>query len=164
MFKKRLIKTFLCSLVGLILLAFGVSKAIADADIVISVFSPGRATIEQDLNRKIKVKVANVGDVTTGSFSVDIILSTDTTAPIEFATYDPYFSEDVLLLGGREFIENLRPGQVKYVRLNGSNRIPLDTPTGILYIGVVADPGESVTEETEDNNVDFTPIRIRQQP
>ena len=148
-----------------IVLAFFYSPTMAgaeEADIAISVFCrPNKASIGTELGRKIMVKVANVGTVETGGFHVDIVLSTDTTAPIAYAPYDPYFREDVLLLGGREYVSNLRPGQVKKVRLHGTNKIPLDTPKGVLYIGVIADPGKSVTEVTEDNNLDFHPIRIK---
>jgi len=44
--------------------------------------------------------------------------------------------------------------------LNGSNRIPADTPPGDYYIGVVVDSGNVVKELNENNNIATFPIKI----
>ncbi len=93
--------------------------------------------------------------------AVDIILTSKATYPVPapYAIYSPNYSDNVLLLGGREHISFSGPGTVN-VKLNGTNTIPADTPTGNYYLGAVIDAGNKVAETNEKNNVFFCRLRV----
>jgi len=130
-------------------------------DLRISIKCPGRAIAGQNLKETIKVVVKNAGKTAASNFSVDLIISKNASAPMKFAVYSASFKEDALLLGGREFIKYLGPGKTIVVKLNGNNRIPVNTPTGSYFIGAIVDPGNSVPEFNEKNNMDFCSMRIK---
>jgi subtilase family serine protease len=132
----------------------------AKADLTIKIKGPNKAVQGQELGKSIKVRVRNNGKAVAENFSVDLILSKNRHAPIKFATYSPNYSDDVLLKGGREFVKKILPGQTITVVLNGTNKIPSDTPTGKYFLGAVVDPGNKIPETNERNNVAFSPIRI----
>lgn len=93
--------------------------------------------------------------------AVDFIL-TDTPiypVPAPFAVYSANYSDNVLLLGGREHI-SFAGAAVINVPLNGSNTIPADTPPGIYYLGAVVDAGNKVNELNEKNNVHFCKLEV----
>jgi hypothetical protein len=158
--RKKLLTTFLVMFMGVLLLTVsGFAKR--GPDLVIKIRCPHSAMAGQELGTSIEVFVKNRGDVTAKDFNVDLVLSTDTTIPVQFATYSPNFSEDVLLQGGREKIDVLKPGQTKKVTLYGNNKIPDDTPSGLYYLGAVADPGKVVTEFNEQNNTNYCRMKIK---
>ncbi|MCK5004908.1 MAG: hypothetical protein KAS21_07460 [Candidatus Aminicenantes bacterium] len=131
------------------------------ADLKIRIKCPGKAIAGQNLKESIKVFVTNRGKTAAREFSVDLIISKNASAPMKFAVYSASFKEDALLLGGREFVKYLGPGQTKAVKLNGNNRIPGNTPTGLYFLGAIVDPGKSVPEFNEKNNMDFCRIKIK---
>jgi len=135
-----------------------VELAIADLSVAIS--CPDLASAGEALGKNIKVVITNNGTITANDFFVDIILSSDTTAPVKFAVYSSNFSEDVLLKGGREHIKNLESKQSLNLELNGTNTIPSDTPSANYYLGVVVDSGNAVKEIREDNNTAFCRMKI----
>jgi hypothetical protein len=114
----------------------------------------------QDLGRRIKVGVRNIGNAAANNFFVDLVLSSDTHIPVKLATYSPNFQEDVLLKGGRESVSTLAAGGLISLKLNGSNTIPANTPPGLYYLGVVVDPGKKVTEKNENNNTAFLKLNV----
>lgn len=154
--KSSLILTILMGVI--VLTASGFARR--GPDLLIKIACPHVATAGQELGTSIKVRVRNRGDVTATNFNVDLVLSTDTTIPVQFATYSPNFSEDVLLKGGREKIDQLLPGETKTVTLYGTNKIPSDTPSGIYYLGAVVDPGKVVSELNEQNNTAVCRMKI----
>ena len=93
--------------------------------------------------------------------AVDIILTSKPTypAPAPYAIYSANYSDNVLLKGGREHISFAGPGKVN-VTLNGTNTIPVDTPSGNYYLGAVIDAGNKVKESDERNNVSFCRLRV----
>jgi hypothetical protein len=95
------------------------------------------------------------------SVAVDIILTSNPTypAPAPYAVYSANYSDNVLLKGGREHISFPGPGNVN-VKLNGTNTIPADTPSGIYYLGAVIDAGNKVNESNERNNVHFCKLQV----
>ena len=121
---------------------------------------PATAYPGEELGDAISVEVANSGDATAREFFVDLVVSSDTAAPIAYAPYTPVFQEDGLLQGGREFVSALAPGATAAVELNGNNKIPADTPAGSRYIGLVVDSGRAVAETSEVDNVAFCAIEI----
>ncbi len=92
---------------------------------------------------------------------VDIILTSHNTYPMPapIAVYSPNYSDNVLLLGGREHISFPGAGSVAVI-LNGNNTIPADTPPGIYYLAAVIDAGNTVAEINERNNVSFCKIQV----
>lgn len=131
------------------------------ADLQISIKCPDYATAGQNLKTSITVHVTNSGTAAAENFAVDLIVSKISSAPFKFAVYSVSFKEDALLLGGREHVKFLGPGQTKKVTLYGNNRIPPDTLRGSYFLGAVVDPGNSVRETNEKNNMDFCSIRIK---
>ena len=92
---------------------------------------------------------------------VDLILTSNPTypAPAPYAVYSANYSDNVLLKGGREHISFPGPGNVN-VKLNGTNTIPADTPSGIYYLGAVIDAGNKFNESNEKNNVHFCRLQV----
>lgn len=131
------------------------------ADLRIKIKCPGSAIAGQDLKQKISVFVTNTGKVAAKDFPVDLIISKDAFAPMKYAIYSSTFKEDALLLGGREFVKYLGPGKTKAVKLNGSNRIPADTTTGVYFLGAIVDAGDKVKEINERNNMDFCKLKVK---
>lgn len=149
---------FLTTLVFFIITNFTNAR---QADLIISIKCPGKATAGQDLKTSIKVLVTNKGKIAANNFPVDLIISKDAGAPMKYAVYSAVFKEDALLLGGREFVKYLGPGETKAVRLNGNNRIPADIPTGSYFLGAIVDAGNSVVESDNSNNMDFCRIKVK---
>lgn len=131
------------------------------ADLEIRIKCPGKAKAGQDLKQTINVYVTNSGKVAAKNFPVDLIISKDANAPMKYAVYSATFKEDALLLGGREFVSYLGPGQTKAVKLYGNNRIPADTPTGAYFLGAIVDAGNKVVESNERNNMDFCRMKVK---
>ncbi len=146
-------------LLGL-LLGGGICFGQQATDLTVKIKGPAHAVPGQELGKSIEVWVRNKGDVVAENFSVDLILSSDRNAPVNFANYSPNYSDDVLLQGGREFVAKILPGQTIAVVLNGMNKIPADTPNGSYFLGAVVDAGNKIPETNERNNVAFSPIKI----
>ncbi len=107
----------------------------------------------------VEVTARNAGTATalgtetsqTG-YMIDFVLSTDTDVPADWAIYDPAFSEDVLLLGGRvSNTDDLEAGAAQAYQMPGW--VPSDTPPGDYQLCLVIDPGNGVDEGDETNNV-----------
>ncbi len=137
-------------------------KAEAKDDFSIKISNcPSTAKAGQELGASFKVTATNHGDTAVKDVAVDIVLRSDTScpSPAPFAIYSPNYSNGVLLKGGREHI-SLKPGQTADVKLNGTNTIPADIPTGSYYLCAVIDAGNKVKEVNEGNNCACCPIKI----
>ncbi len=142
-------------------------------DLQVQVSGPSRAVPGEEID--LKIVVANKGTATargtassgpTDAYMVDVVLSTDSYFPVEWATQPAYagltaddFVDDMLMIGGR--ISNtgdIAAGATRTYSLK--TRIPLRTPPGIYYLGAVVDAGNDVAELREDNNVAYFMIQI----
>lgn len=99
-------------------------------------------------------------------YMVDIIISTDATAPVQFAVFSATFREDALLRGGRmSRTPDIAPGARAPWHgsrmMLGSPPAPydylqFDLPTGMrpgrYYLCIQVDPGRRITESNELNN------------
>ena len=129
-------------------------------DLQVSIKCPSGAAAGQELGNSIAVYVENKGTAPAGRFAVDLVLSSDAAVPVKFATYSASFHDDVLLLGGREFINGLAPGAGLNLTLNEKNKIPNDTAAGAYNLAAVVDSGKAVRELNERNNVALCSLRI----
>lgn len=123
--------------------------------------APKVAKAGQELGAKMLVQVRELTPgVPSKQIAVDLVLVSKPVypAPAPFAVYTPNYKEGVLLKGGREFV--YAPYGTTAVKLNGTNKIPDDTPAGNYYLAAVADAGNKVFEANERNNVAYWPIRI----
>jgi hypothetical protein len=136
------------------------AKLLKLPDLQVSIRCPANATAGQELGKSIAVYVENKGTAPAGKFAVDLVLSSDAVVPVKFAAYSPSFHDDVLLKGGREFLNSLAAGAGVNLTLNGTNKIPDDTPAGTYYLAAVVDSGKAVKEMNEANNVALCSIRI----
>lgn len=116
------------------------------------------------IGKQVRVVVKNLGNRNTGKFFVDLVLSSDTKVPVKMATYSAVFKEDVLLQGGRESIENLAPGKSQAVSFPAQCKLPDKIKPGIYYLAAVADPGQTVKEKNERNNVAQKQIKVNPLP
>lgn len=130
-------------------------------DLTVNILGPATAKPGQNLGKSIKVKLTNKGTVTAKNVVIDLVISSNNTVPVKFAVYNPSYSDDVLLKGGRENVASIAPGATIVVTLNGTNQIPANTKPGKYYLGVVADPGKTIDELNEGNNTATTPITIQ---
>lgn len=130
-------------------------------DLTAKLSCPSSAMAGEKLKNKISVKIMNIGKGVAKDFSVDLVISSDTSIPVKFATYTPNFAEDALLLGGREHVSELKGNSSMGLRLNGANKIPEDIPSGYYYIATVVDPGNIVQETNEGNNVALCKIYVK---
>ncbi|TFG78318.1 MAG: hypothetical protein E4H23_07990 [Chrysiogenales bacterium] len=129
-------------------------------DLTATIKCPGHALAGQDLRKKIAVMVENKGNAASSGFSVDLVLSSDASVPMTLAGYAANYHDNVLLKGGREFVSSLAAGAKLDLVLNGSNRIPADTPAGDYYLAAVVDSGKAVKEKNENNNIALCRIHI----
>lgn len=122
---------------------------------------PQSAKAGQDLGSGFQVVATNLGDTAVKDVAVDIVLRNDAScpSPAPYAVYSPNYSNGVLLKGGREHV-SLNPGQTLNVKLNGTNTIPTDTPSGGYYLCAVIDAGNKVAEANERNNCACCPLKI----
>jgi hypothetical protein len=129
-------------------------------DLTGAITCPTRALPGEELGDRVEVVLNNSGPVSAENFSVDLVLSSDTTIPVELATYSPIFSEDVLLQNGREQVESIAGGSSLDLSFApDGNRIPC-VPAGDYYLGLVVDSGKTVVEANEGNNTALCPIQI----
>lgn len=117
------------------------------------------------------------GTISAGSagYMIDVVLSTDRTAPPGFAIYAPSWREDVLLRGGRiSRTPDLAPGASHLFKgpteMLGSPPAPYEylkfpLPTGVrpgaYFVCVIVDPAGVVAEDNEADNTACHPIRVR---
>jgi hypothetical protein len=130
-------------------------------DLTVAITGPKTAKRGQNLGKSITVKLTNKGNIEAKNVVIDIVLSGNNSVPVKFATYSANYSDDVLLKGGRENVASIAAGATINVTLNGTNQIPVNTKPGNYYLGVVADPGNTIAELIEDNNTATTPISIQ---
>lgn len=148
------------TVVFLLVIGICLISASCKPDLTGTISCPGQARPGEELNTNITVVLENKGSKPAQNFFVDLVLSTDTTIPVSFATFSPNFSEDVLLESGRENVDELGAKTSLNLVLNGVNKIPDDTPPGNYYIGFVVDPGKTINESNEGNNTGVCPIQI----
>lgn len=131
----------------------------------------------------ITFDVLNLGDATapgtnsagSAGYMVDVIISTDSSAPVRFAVYSETFVEDALLRGGRmSRTDDVAPGaRVSFTgptAMLGSPPSPYDyysfplprgmTP-GDYHVCVLVDPGARIAEANERNNTTCMGITLR---
>ncbi len=159
--QQRIRGSLLTVCVGLLLLA--ACKPTAPLDLSGSLRCLSDASPGEELGDRIAVTLKNTdGGLSEDAedFFVDLVLSSDEIIPAQLATYSPNFTDDVLLQGGREYVDRLGPGASLDLPLYGKNTIPADTPPGDYYLGAVIDPEQTVAERNEDNNVLLCPVKV----
>jgi len=97
--------------------------------------------------------VKNNGALAADRFDLDLVISRDKQIPLKKASYSELFQEDVLLKNGRINIDHLDPGEKKLIQLNEPVMIPQNTPPGKYYLSALIDPGNTIDEFNEENNV-----------
>lgn len=123
-----------------------------------------------------KVEVKNIGsapavgtlDDAANGYMVDIITSSNTTAPVTYAPVAAagQFPEDKLVIGGRiSNTKTLAPGASQIYYLNaGEMKLPmvdLHNYCGrAFFLGGVVDPGLKVAESNEANNLHFIEFKV----
>lgn len=115
-----------------------------------SFVAPSEAEPGEAIGSLMDLFVGNQGDANSGGFSVGIYISDD---PV-IAT------SDQLLIGGREHVDPLAPGEVVDVWLLLAMAIPEDTEPGEYFIGPLLDETGQVEESDETNNYVSYPISI----
>jgi hypothetical protein len=121
-------------------------------DLVVSAFGgPRAAQPGQSIGPRSRLAVSNQGEVEAGEFSVDIVISPD----------DEIDTSDQMLIGGREYVSGVAPGESVTVRMV-AQEIPADWPPGQAYIGVILDPLGEQEESNQGNNTASFPIVILQ--
>lgn len=130
-------------------------------DLTVAISGPATAKPGQNLGKSIKVQLTNKGTAPARNVVIDLVISSNNTVPVKLATYSLSYSDDVLLKGGRENVAAIAPGATINVTLNGTNQIPANTKPGKYYLGVVADPGNTIDELKEDNNTATMSIIIK---
>lgn len=101
---------------------------------------------------KISVEVRNTGTKSTGSFNVEMVLSSDNVIPVKPANVSETFGEDMLLKDGRKTIESLKPGESVTLTFADSMTIPENTTPGRYYLGAIVDTENKIPEPDEKNN------------
>jgi subtilase family serine protease len=122
---------------------------------------PRTARPSHELGSSFKIKVTNHGKLDLKDVTVDIVLKKDDSCQgSEADTVDStHFLDGVLLKGGREQV-SLNAGQKYWIKLNGTNTIPADTPTGDYYLCAVVNAGDQIKDSNKTNNCSCSPIKI----
>jgi hypothetical protein len=130
------------------------------ADLVVQLNYPVKVVLGQSLRQDVSVSLENKGNVAARNIRLEIVLSSDDKIPLRSAPAAAAYAEDILLENGSETVPALEPGQQVTVNFSGSLKIPEDTPPGKHYLAVVADPENSISELSEENNINSGYIMI----
>jgi hypothetical protein len=130
------------------------------ADLAVQLNYPVKAAPGQSLGQEVSVNLENKGKVAARNIKLEIVLSGDDRIPLRSAPISVTYGEDILLENGSETVPLLEPGQQVTVSFSGSLKIPEDTPPGKHYLAVVADPENSISELSEENNINSGYIMI----
>jgi hypothetical protein len=167
-------------------LAFMASPALAQPDLTVEMSGRsdrlGGQTYAIGQPILISFRVINQGDAAApgtnsaggAGYMADVIVSTDNTAPVRFATYTTRFAEDALLRGGRMSRTDDVPagGRVTFegpTTMLGTppapyNYLSFPLPAGMrpgnYHICVQVDPGARIAESNEINNTTCMPITL----
>ena len=130
------------------------------------VYAPGETV-------KSKITVRNTGvmpakgsiDAPGAGYFVDIILSADGVAPVDFAVVPvPYvFAEDMLVTGGRmSNTPTLAPGASHTFALDFPLPKVMTVPCSraMVNVGAVIDPGKKIAETIEKDNTSFRNLKL----
>ncbi len=147
--------TFIIPMLGLLLITTSCRP-----DLTGNIRCPGQAGAGEDIRAAIHVVIQNNGDVSANDFFVDLVLSRDTSIPVQYAVYSDNFTEDCLLKGGRTHVQTLADGTSQDVAVTLGAKIPNDTPLGTYYLGFVVDSGKKVSETNENNNTGICRIQV----
>jgi hypothetical protein len=172
--------------------AVRLKDAVRQPDLVIRQLDLGASnvvTVGEDLAGRLRIKVANIGTgdapgtiapdgtirpVGTG-YMIDLVLSADTVVPAGFATVPlpagSAFVEDGLLQSGRVSRTQDVPAGSEVLMPVGApifndvgGVIPLQAPTGPMFLCGRIDPGNTVVESEEGNNVTCIEVIVRRPP
>lgn len=141
--------------------------------IVTAIDAPATAAPGQSLGT-VKVTAKNIGAAMApgtaesgGSdhgYMIDLVISTDTSVPMGWATYSPNYSEDVLLQGGRiSNTPDLDPSESEALSEGGMN-LQSDVPPGYYHLCARIDPGNKVPESNENNNLYCVRLTVKPVP
>jgi hypothetical protein len=130
------------------------------ADLAVQLNYPVEAAPGQSLRQEVTVNLENKGSVAARNIRLEIVISGDDHIPLRSAPVSATYDEDILLQDGGETVPLLEPGQQVTVNFSGSLKLPEDTPPGKHYLAVVADPENSISELSEENNINSGYIMI----
>ncbi len=119
-------------------------------DLVVSLTGPSAAAPEQEIGSLVSARVENTGGMAVGQFAVGFYLSTD----------DIITTDDILLVGGREFEDALDAGAELSVDIFSGMQIPSGITPGSYFLGVIVDETSAIDECDETNNAHAVPITI----
>lgn len=122
-------------------------------DLTVSLKYPVKAQPGDEMKNDISVIVENNGTAPAEKFDVDLVLSKDNKIPVQPAVPSETFTSGMLLENGRLSFSLLKPGDSITLNLENPIRIPADTLPDKYYLGAIADPGNTLKELDESNNV-----------
>jgi hypothetical protein len=122
--------------------------------------SPASVRPGHELGSSFNVKVTNHGEFDLKDVTIDIVLKKDNSCPISTPNSidSTHFFDGAPLKGGREHV-SIKAGQKLEIKLNGTNKIPADTPIGNYYLCAVADAGNQI-KKCDKTNCACHPIQI----
>lgn len=155
----------------------GVTASGEKAELTVKLTAPATVRAGEDIAHLVRVEAKNSGTVTAPKpsdiadlytnarrgYQIDLVLSTDENVPIQFAdAYVKPYTEDMLIRGGRISYEivDLAPGGSKQYRFKTAT-IWDQVPAGNYFLCAVIDPGKTVAESDETNNVSCSRIEIK---
>lgn len=118
-------------------------------------------TVDAKVSNSGNAKALGTNDDPDNGFMVDLVLSSDATVPVAFATVPtPYtFQEDMLLEGGRISKTDTLAGGASQTYSGHGGAIPPGAPANAFLCAVV-DPGLKVKESDEADNTSCVEVRI----
>ena len=108
----------------------------------------------EKIGHRLRAMAQNIGEMDADSFFVGFYLSSDAIIT----------RSDRLLIGGREYIYHLTPGQTQSVSIYDSMQVPTNYPTGYAYLGVIFDELGDVAECNENNNTRALRVYVASPP
>jgi len=135
--------------------------------LALSVWTSGIASAQAVKPGAITTRALGTADAPSAkAYFVDIVLSSDTTIPMQLAVQPVYqgltqedFVEDMLMLGAR--LSNTRSVAAgKQTTYTVTTHIPAHTAPGLYYVGAVVDPAQKVAETNESNNIAMYRIQV----
>lgn len=138
-------------------------------DLEVTLTANASYAVGEDVASTVDITVTNSGSADAvgtdtapaDGYMVDLVLSSDATAPVAFAVLpSPYqFVEDMLVQGGRvSNTDTLAAGAAKTYSGHGGP-IPPGTPSPAFLCAVV-DPGTKIAESDESNNTSCVEVEI----
>ena len=121
---------------------------------------PFRVLPGTELRNSLQITLKNTGKRTAAPFSISLVLVNDSTELDQLVENAYQSATNQALEGSGQEISSIKAADsIRFVP-SGKCQIPINTPPGNYFVGLIIDLHNQVLEINETNNIIFSPIKI----